>query len=136
MSPLEHLKNLKKIASEIQNKNHLQVVEYFGLGHDTVTTVTHMIEEFLPALGDQPKDPKSEAYRLWMQIRARVSEACTSFLDVGQRQQAKQSLLKTEAEKTLRATQGCARSRPPGNLGPWSGHPGAACPESLRAQTP
>jgi DNA-binding response OmpR family regulator len=103
VNPLEQLKTLKKIHAEIQNKNHLQVVEYFGLGHETVTTVSHMVDEFLPVLGEQPKDNKSEAYKLWTVIRSRVTEACTSFLDAGQRQQAKQSLLKTEAEKKLKA---------------------------------
>jgi len=104
VNPLEQLKTLKKIYTEIQNKNHLQVVEYFGLGDETVTTVSNMVDDFLPVLGDQPKDTKSEAYKLWNQIKARVTEACTSFLDAGQRQQAKQSLLKTEAEKKLKAT--------------------------------
>ncbi|MBC7371468.1 MAG: response regulator, partial [Bdellovibrionaceae bacterium] len=103
VNPVEQLKTLKKIHAEIQNKNHLQVVEYFGLGHETVTTVSNMVDEFLPMLGDQPKDVKAEAFKLWTALRTRVTEACTSFLDVGQRQVAKQSLLKSDAEKKLKA---------------------------------
>lgn len=104
VSPQEQLKALRKIFADLQGKNHLQVVEYFGLGQETVATVSAMVDEFLPMLGEQPRDQKSEAYRLWGQIRARVTEACTSFLDAGQRQQFKQSNLKSEAEKKLRAT--------------------------------
>jgi CheY-like chemotaxis protein len=104
VSPQEQLKALRKIFADLQGKNHLQVVEYFGLGQETVATVSGMVDEFLPMLGEQPRDQKSEAYRLWGQIRARVTEACTSYLDAGQRQQFKQSNLKSEAEKKLRAT--------------------------------
>lgn len=104
VNPLEQLRTLKKIYSEIQNKNQLQVIEYFGLGDETVTTVENMVEDFLPVLGEQPKDTKSEAYKLWGQIKARVSESCSSYLDAGQRKQAKQNLLKTEAEKKLKAS--------------------------------
>lgn len=103
VNPQEQLKALRKINMDLQGKNHLQVVEYFGLGQETVVTVSAMVDEFLPMLGEQPGDQKSEAYRLWGQIRARVTEACTSFLDAGQRQQFKQSNLKSEAEKKLRA---------------------------------
>ncbi|WP_413291018.1 response regulator [Bdellovibrio sp. HCB337] len=104
VSPQEQLKTLRKIFTEIQGKNHFQVVEYFGLGQETVASVSGMVEEFLPVLGAQPKDPKSEAYKLWTQIRQRVTEACTSYLDAGQRQQYKQNNMKSEAENKLRAT--------------------------------
>jgi hypothetical protein len=104
VNPQEQLKALRKIYADLQSKNHLQVVEYFGLGQETVATVSGMVDEFLPMLGEQPRDQKGEAYRLWGQIRTRVTEACTSFLDAGQRQQFKQSNLKSEAEKKLRAT--------------------------------
>ncbi len=104
VSPQEQLKALRKISVDLQGKNHLQVVEYFGLGQETVATVSGMVDEFLPMLGEQPREQKGEAFRLWGQIRQRVTEACTSFLDAGQRQQFKQSNLKSEAEKKLRAT--------------------------------
>lgn len=104
VNPQEQLKALRKIFADLQGKNHLQVVEYFGLGQETVATVSGMVDEFLPMLGEQPPDQKGEAYRLWGQIRTRVTEACTSYLDAGQRQQFKQSNLKSEAEKKLRAT--------------------------------
>jgi CheY-like chemotaxis protein len=103
VTPLEQLKALRKISAELQGKNHFQVVEFFGLGQETVISVSSMVEEFLPVLGEEPKDTKSEAYRLWGQIRTRVTEACTAFLDAGQRQQYKQNNLKSEAEKKLRA---------------------------------
>jgi DNA-binding response OmpR family regulator/tetratricopeptide (TPR) repeat protein len=105
VNPAEHLKALKKIYMDIQDKNHLQVVEYFGLGQETVVTMSSMMDEFLPVLGEEPKDKKSEAYRLWGLIRTKVTEACTAFLDVGQRQQFKQSSAKSEAENKLKATQ-------------------------------
>lgn len=104
VNPQEQLKTLRKINAEIQGKNHFQVVEYFGLGQETVANVSSMVDEFLPVLGEQPKDTKSEAYRLWNQVRQRVTEACTAYLDAGQRQQYKQNNLKSEAEKKLRAT--------------------------------
>lgn len=104
VNPQEQLKALRKIFADIQGKNHFQVVEYFGLGNDTVATVSAMVDEFLPMLGEQPKDQKGEAFRLWSQIRMRVTEACTSFLDAGQRQQYKQSNLKSEAERKLKAS--------------------------------
>lgn len=104
VTPQEQVKTLRKISLEIQGKNHFQIVEFFGLGNDTVANVTSMVDEFLPVLGEQPKDQKSEAYRLWAQIRKRVTEACVAFLDSGQRQQYKQSNLKTEAEKKLKAS--------------------------------
>jgi len=103
VNPQEQLKALRKIQADLQGKNHLQVVEYFGLGHETVVTVSSMVDEFLPVLGEEPKDQKSEAFRLWTQVRIRVTEACTAFLDAGQRQQFKQNNLKSEAEKKLRA---------------------------------
>jgi tetratricopeptide (TPR) repeat protein len=103
VNPQEQLKTMKKRGLESQNKNHWHIIDYFGLGHETVTTVSAMVDEFLPVLGEQPKDHKSEAYKLWTQIRNRVTEACTSFLDAGQRQLAKQSLLKSEAEKKLKS---------------------------------
>lgn len=103
VNPQEQLKALRKISGDLQNKNHLQVVEYFGLGQETVATVGGMVDEFLPMLGEQPKDQKGEAYKLWSQIRTRVTEACTSYLDAGQRQQFKQNNLKSEAEKKLKA---------------------------------
>jgi len=102
VNPQEQLKALRKINEDLQGKNHLQVVEYFGLGQETVITVSGMVDEFLPMLGEQPGDIKGEAYRLWGQIRVRVTEACTSYLDAGQRQQFKQSNLKSDAEKKLR----------------------------------
>jgi CheY-like chemotaxis protein len=104
VNPQEQLKALRKIFADLQGKNHLQVVEYFGLGQETVATVSGMVDEFLPMLGEQPHDQKGEAYRLWSQIRTSVTDACTAFLDAGQRQQFKQSNLKSEAEKKLRAT--------------------------------
>jgi CheY-like chemotaxis protein len=103
VSPQEQLKALKKIFADIQGKNHFQVVEYFGLGQETVTTVSAMVDEFLPIFGEKPKDENSEAFRLWSQIRTQVTEACTSFLDMGQRQQYKQSNLKSEAERKIKA---------------------------------
>jgi DNA-binding response OmpR family regulator len=103
VSPQEKLKALRKIFADIQSKNNFQVVEYFGLGQESVATVSGMMEEFLPLLGEKPKDPKEEVYKLWTQIHTRVTEACTSFLDVGQRQQYKQNNLKSEAEKILKA---------------------------------
>ncbi|MGZ3744686.1 MAG: response regulator [Pseudobdellovibrionaceae bacterium] len=103
VSPQERLKNLRKIYADIQAKNHFKIVEYFGLGQESVATVSGMVDEFLPVLGEQPKDPKDEAFKLWSQIRTRVTEACTAFLDVGQRQQYKQNNLKSEAENILKA---------------------------------
>lgn len=104
VTPQEQLKALRKIFTEIQGKNHFQVVEFFGLGQETMVSISSMVEEFLPVLGEQPNDQKSEAYRLWNQVRMRVTDACTSFLDTGQRQQYKQNNQKSEAEKKLRAT--------------------------------
>ncbi len=103
VSPQEQLKALKKIFTDIQGKNHFQVVEYFGLGQEATATVSGMVDEFMLVLGEQPKDQKSEAFKLWSQIRNSATEACTSFLDTGQRQQYKQSNLKSEAEKKLKA---------------------------------
>jgi DNA-binding response OmpR family regulator/tetratricopeptide (TPR) repeat protein len=104
VNPQDQLKTLKKIHTEIRTKNPLQVVDYFGLGQETMTTVAAMVDEFLPVLGEQPKDPKSEAFKIWTEIRAKVTDSCTSFMDAGQRQVAKQSLMKSEAENKLRAT--------------------------------
>jgi DNA-binding response OmpR family regulator/tetratricopeptide (TPR) repeat protein len=104
VSPQEQLKALKKIYNEIQVKNHFQVVDYFGLGAETVVSTSSMVDEFLPMLGEAPTDPKSEAFKLWSEIRKRVSEACAAYLDAGQRQQYKQSTQKSEAEKKMKAT--------------------------------
>lgn len=104
VSPQEQLKALKKIFNEIQTKNHFQVVEYFGLGNETMSNASTMVEDFLPMLGEAPADHASEAHKLWTQIRNRVSEACTAYLDSAQRQQYKQTNQKSEAEKKLKAT--------------------------------
>lgn len=103
-NPAEQLKTLKKVWLEIQNRNHFQVIEYFGIGQDTVVTVNSMMEELLPVLGPAPKDAKSELYRVWNQVKNRANEACVAYLDGNQRQQYKQSTQKNEAEKKLRAT--------------------------------
>lgn len=103
MNPQEQLKALRKIDLEIQGKNHFQVVEYFGLGRESVVSVSSMMEEFLPVLGEQPRDTKSEVFKLWTQIQNRVKQACTAYLDMGQRQQYKQTNQKSEAEKKMKA---------------------------------
>jgi len=103
LPPQEQLKTLRRLALDIQGKNHYQIVEFFALGQEGAQTESSMMAELLPVLGEQPQDPKSEAFRLWNQIRSRVAEACAAFLDAGQRQQYKQNNLKSEAEKKLKA---------------------------------
>lgn len=103
VNPQEQLKTLRKIQTDLQGKNAVQIVDYLGLGQETVVSVGAMVDEFLPVLGEQPKDQRSEAYRLWAKIRGQVTDACTSFLDAGQRQEQKQNNLKSDAEKKMKA---------------------------------
>ncbi|MNJ94677.1 Nitrogen assimilation regulatory protein [compost metagenome] len=99
----EQLQTLKKIWVEIQDKNSFDMLTYIETGAMSSNDSVGAQEEFLSLLGDQPKDPQSEVYKLWEKMKQMAVEAVATTNDTQRINQYKQATQRSEAEAKVRA---------------------------------
>lgn len=98
----EQVKALKKIWAALEGKNGYEVIGYIESAVGTGSLDTSYAE-FLSLIGEQPHDPKSEAYQLWKKITKISEEAVLEAQDTTKIDQYRKASQKSEAEAKLRA---------------------------------
>ncbi|AHZ84927.1 Regulator of RpoS [Bdellovibrio bacteriovorus] len=101
-SPAEQLKVIKKIATELENKNSYEIVAYMetGTGGGSAESI---LSDFMTLLGDEPTDTASEVYSQWHKVRKLAEDAMTASKDTNKIDQIRQATQRNEAEAKLRA---------------------------------
>lgn len=103
-SPTEQNRALKKIWAELEGKNSFQIIEYLDKSGLAGITVEAIKEEFMPLIGAEPADRKSESYALWINIKTVVEEALVLSQDAGKVDRFRQEVQRSEVEAKLKAT--------------------------------
>ena len=100
----EQLNYLKKIDFEIKGKNPFEMLEYIGVNSMEELNSDKILEEFLPNLGDEPKNKSGELSKLWVQLHFKFKQAVEKSRDGNDRTKFKKETQKNDAEAKIRAT--------------------------------